>query len=265
LEDCDVTLVLILGSLGSLATYFASVVGEAVGWHSYRAADLVQQYTARPPVVHTGDAASKTDYTFVYEVIADGHIPRHCIVAISDYDTLVDDTGALTDATKRMLATSDCYIVLLESSPETGVLWELRQQDLLPAGFALRPPHRQEIIQPIQAKLLQTLKILDPDQTRWTHLRANFIVPWWSRNLDENEIPPFLPPEIGDQIVQASYALMVRLATGKLPIESRPSAPRVVTGSLLHQYIRGLPRDKQAIRAWQEDPRPRKARHMRNP
>ncbi len=252
LEARDVTLVLLLGSLGSLTTYLASVVGEAIGWHSYRAADLVQQYTARPPVVYTGDAASRTDYTFVYKAIADGHIPPFCIVAISDYDTLVDDAGALTDAAKRMLAKSDCYVLLLESSPETGVLWELRQQDLLPTGVALGPPHRRETIQPIQDKLLQTLKILDPEQARWAHLRANFIVPWWSRNLDEDEIPPFLPPEIGDQIVQTSYALLVRLASGKLPIESKPSAPRVVAGSLLHQYIHGLLRDKEAIRAWQE-------------
>ena len=260
LEASDVTLVLLLGNLGSLTTYIASVVGEAIGWQSYRAADLVQQYTARPPLLHTGDAASKTDYTFVYKAIANGHIPRRCIVAISDYDTLVDEAGALTDATKRILATGNCYILLLESSPETSVLWELRQQDLLPAEVALRPPHRRQVIQPIQDKLLRTLKVLDPDQARSAHLRANFIVPWWSRNLDDNEIPPFLPPEIGDQIVQASYALLVRLASGKLPIESRPSTPRVVIGSLLHQYIRGLLRDKQAIRAWQEDPRPRKVR-----
>jgi transcriptional regulator with XRE-family HTH domain len=265
LEACGVAQVFLLGSLGSLTTYLASVVGEAIGWHSYRAADLVQQYTTRPPVVHTGDAASRTDYTFVYKAIAEGHIPRHCIVAISDYDTLVDDAGELTDAAKRMLAASECYVVLLESSPETGVLWELRQKDLLPVGVAPRPPHRREIVQPIQDKLLQTLKIFDPDQARWAHLRANFTVPWWSRDLDQNGIPPFLRPEIGDQIIQASYALLIRLASGKLPIESRPSAPRVVAGSLLHQYIRGLLRDKQAIRAWQEDPRPRKGRYVRNP
>ena len=265
LEACDVTLVLLLGSLGSLTTYLASVVGEAIGWHSYRAADLVQQYTARPPVVHTGDAASKSDYTFVYKAIAEGRIPRRCIVAISDYDTLVDETGEFTDAAKRLLATSECYVVLLESSPETAALWELRQQDLLPAGFALRPPHRREVVEPIQDGLLQALKISDPDRRRWTHLRSNFTVPWWSRHLDENEIPPFLSPEIGDQIIQASYALLIRLASGKLPVESRPSAPRVVAGSLLHQYIRGLVRDQQAIRAWQEDPRPRKARYVGNP
>jgi hypothetical protein len=259
LDAYDVSHVLLLGSLGSLATYFGSVVGEAVGWYSYRAADLVQQYTARPPVVYTGDAASNADYAFVYEAIADGHILPHSIVAISDYDTLVDDTGALTDATKRMLATNNCYVVLLESSPETGVLWELRQQDLLPAGVALRLPHRQKVIQPIQAKLLQTLRILDPGHARWAHLRANFIVPWWSRDLDRNEIPHFLPPKIGDQIVQGSYALLVRLTSGRLPIESRPNAPRVVGGSLLHHYIRELRLDKQMLRAWQEDPRPRKA------
>lgn len=264
LEDSDVALVLLLGPLGSLTTYLASVVGEAIGWHSYRAADLVQQYTARSPVVHTGDAASKADYTFVYKAIAEGRIPRHCIVAISDYDTLVDDAGELADSVKNMLAVSGCYVIMLESSPETGVLWELRQQDLLPAGVALRSPHRREIVGPVQDKLLRALKVFDPDQARWAYLRANFTVPWWSRNLDEHEIPPFMPPEIGDQIIQSSYALLIRLASGKLPIESRPFPTRVVPGSLLHQYIRELQRDRQAIRAWQEDPKPRRGRYAEN-
>jgi transcriptional regulator with XRE-family HTH domain len=260
LEARDVNLVLLIGSLGSLATYLASVIGEAIGWRSYRAADLVQQYTTRPPVVHTGDAASRTDYAFVYKAISEGNIPGKCVVAISDYDTLVDDAGELTDAARRMLATTGCYVLLLESSPETGALWEMRQQDLLPAGMALRPPHRQDVIQPVQDSLLQALKNLDPDQVQWGHLRANFTVPWWSRDLDEEEIPPFLLPEIGDQIIQASYALLIRLSSGKLPVASRTNTPRMVAGSLLHQQIRDLVHDKEVIRAWQEDPRPRKGK-----
>lgn len=258
LEDRGVTLVLLFGGLGSLTTYLASVVGEAIGWHSYRAADLVQQYVARSPLVYTGDAASKTDYNFVYNAIADGHIPRHCIVAISDYDTLIDDAGLITDAVKRMLATSHCYAMILESSAETRTLWELRQHDLLPDGMPVRAPDRGEVIQSVQDELLHALRAFDPDRARWGHLSANFIVPWWPRGLDENAIPPFLPPEIGDQIVEASYALLVRLASGKLPIESRPSPPRVIPGSLLHQHLRGLSSDKKAFRAWQEGPRPRK-------
>ncbi len=253
LEDCGAARVLLVGSPATLTTYLSAVVGEALGWRSYRVADLVQQYTARPPVIQTGDAAGKADYSFVHQAIADGHVPRHCVIAVSEFDTLVDEAGELTKPARRMLSADGTYVVLLESDSRTDALWEYRQRDQLPVGVDLRPTNKVETLEKVRPQLVRALEDADPMRGRWVHLYANFVVPWWNPNLPLEAIPPFLEPRIGDQIVRAAYALLVRLSTGKLPIQSRPRAPRIAEGSLLRRYVKPLAQDRRALQAWRDD------------
>ncbi len=240
--------VLLVGGPASLATYFAPVIAEALGWHSHRAADLVRQYRPSPATGQSAGPAIGWDFAYLYRSIGQGVGPRECVMSISELDTLVDDTGSLTSEAEEMLSSDDSLVVLIEADGRSLTQWEKRQLDQAPKGTELRAANRSRNTEQVTSRISDLLREIDPGGRTWIHLVENRPVPWWS---DEPEAP-YLDPVIGDLIVQGSYSLAFRLAEGRFPTLSRRTRPNwLAPGSLLHRFSDTLASDQVVTRYWQ--------------